>query len=181
MFEYFIILLNRQIRYEDMRNLFLFILLCFSVSGCDNDVEFNTPAIQGNLNGEFWKATNYKANIYNGGLLIEGNNTAETLLFVTDNATRGTYKFGPNSANEARFVDADGIVYSTKNAPDESLTPYPSDGEIIIESFDYSVSPRTVTGIFWFNAYSNDGLKSINFNKGQVYNVAFVGVTEDGD
>lgn len=164
-----------------MRNLFVLILLLVGLCSCDNDVEFNTPSIQGNLNGELWRATAYKANNYNGGLLIQGDTNVETLLFVTDNNTRGTYNFGPTASNEARFIDSNGTIYSTLNAPDESLTPYPSDGELIIERFDYSVSPRTVTGVFWFTAYSNDGLKSITFNKGQIYNVAFVAGSEAGN
>jgi len=156
------------------RVLFLYLII-IGAFGCSDQVEFNTPAIQGFKNGEVWKAVYQAADIDFGGLVIEGGNNAETLLFVTVNDNRGTYTFGGDSPNEARFTDANGVVYSTKNAPDPSVSVYPADGEIVVQSFDNNVTPKTLTGIFWFNAYTSDGLNRINFNQGHVYRVPLVG------
>jgi hypothetical protein len=153
----------------------LLILTIVSIFSCSDQIEFNSPAIQGNKDGEIWKAIYQAADIDFGGLVIEGGNNIETLLFVTVNDNRGTYVFGPGTSNEARFTDANGVVYSTKNEPDPSFSVYPSDGQIVIQSFDNNATPKTLTGTFWFNAYTSDGLKRINFNKGHVYRVPLVG------
>jgi len=158
-----------------MRNIVVTAVVFFASIGCSNDVQFNIPAIQGFKDGEIWKAVYYAADIDFGGLVIEGGNNVEKLLFVTVDDGRGTYTFGENSPNEARFKDANGEIYSTKNAPDPSLSVYPANGEIVIQSFDNNATPKTLTGTFWFNAYSSDGLKRINFNEGHVYRVSLVG------
>lgn len=158
-----------------MKNKIIAICIVVFVFGCSDEVKFNTPAIQGYKDGEIWKAQYQAADIDFGGLVIEGGNGVETLLFVTVDDGRGTYRFGGNSPNEARFTDAFGEVYSTKNTPDPSLSIYPADGEIVVQSFDNSATPKTLTGIFWFNAYTSDGLKRINFNEGHVYRVPLVG------
>jgi hypothetical protein len=159
-----------------MKKKYVLVLLSLvTMLNCSDQVEFNIPAIQGFKDGEIWKAVYQAADIDFGGLVIEGGNNVETLLFVTVDDGRGTYTFGENSPNEARFTDANGEVYSTKNAPDPSLSVYPADGEIVIQSFDNNATPKTLTGIFWFNAYSSDGLKRINFNEGHVYRVPLVG------
>ena len=156
------------------RRIFLICLILIGM-GCSDHVEFNIPAIQGYKDGEIWKAVYQAADIDFGGLVIEGGNNAETLLFVTVDDGRGTYTFGPNSPNEPRFKDANGVVYSTKNAPDPSVSVYPPDGRIVIQSFDNNATPKTLTGTFWFNAYTADGLHRINFNEGHVYRVPLVG------
>ena len=79
------------------------------------------------------------------------------------------------ACNEARFVDQDGVVYSTKFDPDPSIQVYPADGEIIVESFDTVDGRQTVTGTFWFNAFTEDGLQQVNFNVGHFYRVPFTG------
>jgi len=158
-----------------MKKVIVFLCLIAISSGCSDHDEFNSPAIQGYKDGEIWKAIYQAADIDFGGLVIEGGNNIETLLFVTVDDGRGTYTFGGDSPNEARFTDANGVVYSTKNAPDPSVSVYPADGEIVVQSFDNNATPKTLTGTFWFNAYTADGLQRINFNEGHVYRVPLVG------
>ncbi|MGM5469410.1 DUF6252 family protein [Flavobacteriaceae bacterium LMO-SS05] len=159
-----------------MKNKYILVLLALvTLQNCSDHVEFNTPAIQGYKDGVIWRAVYQAADIDFGGLVIEGGDRGETLLFVTVDDGRGTYTFGGDSPNEARFTDANGVVYSTKNAPDPSLSVYPADGEIVIQSFDNSATPKTLTGVFWFNAYTSDGLSRVNFNRGNVYRVPLVG------
>lgn len=158
-----------------MKKLSIVILSIITLLGCSNDIEFNSPAMQGNKNGELWRSLYYAADIDFGGLVIEGGDNSEILLLVTSDDGRGTYQLGGNSASYARFTDTNGVVYSTQNTPADSLQLYPSDGEIIVESFDNNVTPKPVTGTFWFNAYTEDGSQGINFNEGRFYRIPLVG------
>jgi hypothetical protein len=95
-----------------MKKKYVLVLLSLiTMLNCSDQVEFNIPAIQGFKDGEIWKAVYQAADIDFGGLVIEGGNNVETLLFVTVDDGRGTYTFGENSPNEARFTDANGEVY----------------------------------------------------------------------
>ncbi len=154
-----------------------FALLCLSLLtllSCGDEIKFNTPAIQGNKDGNLWRATSYSADIDFGGWLFEGRNNSGTLQLVTTADTRGTFELGGESGNVAIFKDFDGTVYSTANTPDPSLSLYPADGQIIVEDIINS-DPKTIEGTFWFHAYTADGLRTLNFNEGVFYKVPLLG------
>lgn len=157
-----------------MKKTTIILLAFLSVFNCVDNVEFNSPAIQGDKDGDLWRAQSYAADIDFGGFLIEGGNNSGTLQLVTVADTRGTFEVGGQSGNVAIFKDFDGTVYSTANAPDPSLSLYPAEGEIIIEDIINS-DPKTIIGTFWFHAYTADGLRTLNFNKGVFYNVPLLG------
>ncbi len=157
-----------------MKKVFVFILAIFSILSCSDEVRFNSPAMQANKQNELWRSNFFAADIDNGGFIIEGRNAGETIQLITTSDTRGTFNLGLESDNVAIFVDADGTTYSTKNAPDPSIGSYPTSGEIIVEDVDND-DPKNVYGTFWFYAYTTDGLKVINFNKGVFYKVPLVG------
>ena len=141
---------------------------------CSDEIRFNSPAMQANKQNESWRSDFFAADIDNGGFVIEGRNSGEIVQLITTSDSRGTYNLGIDSANIAIFVDVDGTTYSTKNGPDPSIGSYPTSGEIIVEDID-SDDPKNVYGAFWFYAYTADGLKVINFNKGVFYKVPLVG------
>lgn len=157
-----------------MKKLALLLLTVLTLLGCGDEVEFNTPAIQGNKDGNLWRAQSYAADIDFGGFLIEGRNNSGTLQLVTTADTRGTFELGGQSRNVAIFKDFDGTVYSTANAPDPSLSLYAAGGQIIVEDIINS-SPKTIEGTFWFHAYTADGLRTLNFNEGVFYRVPLLG------
>ncbi|WP_299339066.1 DUF6252 family protein [uncultured Psychroserpens sp.] len=157
-----------------MRKIALILLTVILVSSCGDEVEFNSPAIQGNYNGNSWVASSFAADIDFGGFLLQGSNNIETLQLVTQDDTAGVYNIGSDSPNVAIFKDANGIVYSTANEPDPSLSLYPVEGQIIIENI-IDTNPKTITGTFWFYAYSEDGLQTVNFNEGVFHKVPLVG------
>ena len=72
-----------------MRNIIITAVVFFASIGCSDDVQFNIPAIQGYKDGEIWKAVYQAADIDFGGLVIEGGNNVEKLLFVTVDDGRG--------------------------------------------------------------------------------------------
>ena len=157
-----------------MKRLTTLFIIALTLISCGNEVEFNSPAVQGHYNGEIWRATSYAADIDFGGFLIQGTNYSETIQLVTVDDLAGTYNFGGDSPNVAIFKDADGIVYSTANNPDLNLSLYPAEGQVIIQNIN-NTTPKTMTGTFWFYAYSSDGLNTVNFNEGVFYKVPLLG------
>ena len=162
-----------------------FIVLIFGalvLFGCEERIEFNNPAFQANKDGVLWKAHSYTADIDDRDLLVRGTKGLERVFLLPNNDNRDTYILGGNSTNEARFIDENGVVYSTKYAPDPSLQLYPADGQIIIESFERVGGANvSVTGTFWFNAFTEDGLQKINFNQGHFYRVSLDGAINPPD
>ncbi|WP_123812070.1 DUF6252 family protein [Mangrovimonas sp. DI 80] len=156
-----------------MKNIMFFALTLFAVFGCADDLEFNTPAMVGKKDGEPWRGKYYAADIDEGGLVVQGGTSYETLSLVTTLDNVGTYYLGGDNQNEARFTDAYGVTYSTLNAPDPSVQVYPANGEI--EIIDFDKPTNTVTGKFKFNAFSEDGLTSVNFIQGEFYKVPLIG------
>lgn len=154
-----------------MKRLTILFLTVLTLSSCGNEVEFNSPAFQGNYNGNLWRATSNAADIDFGGFLIQGSNNVEIVQLVTLSDTAGTYNLGPGSPSVAIVKDAEGIIYSTENNPDPSLSLYPAEGQIIVEDVVAETDPKTLIGTFWFTAYSANGLKSVNFNEGRFYKV----------
>lgn len=156
-----------------MRKITTLVLTFLLLASCGNEIEFNSPAMQGNKDGELWRAEYYSADIDFGGFLIEGGNNIETIQLVTSNDSPGIYTLGGESASVAIFKSVNGTVYSTANAPDPSLSVYPSDGEINIKSVS-NTDPKVITGTFWFNAYTADG-QTVNFNEGVFYKIPLLG------
>ncbi|WP_353780077.1 DUF6252 family protein [Winogradskyella sp. 3972H.M.0a.05] len=158
-----------------MKKISILLVTFTMLLGCGDDVVFNTPSIEGNRNGELWRATYYAADIDFGGFIFEGGSGTEVLQLVTSNDIAGTYELGSASASVAIFRDAQGVVYSTANDPHETLSLYPAEGQIIVDFVDDSVDPKRITGTFWFHAYTSDGLKTVNFNEGNFYRVPLIG------
>ncbi|GAA0738632.1 DUF6252 family protein [Gaetbulibacter jejuensis] len=158
-----------------MKRLALILFTFLSVLSCGDEIEFNSPAVQGNKDGELWRAVYYSADIDFGGFIIEGGNNFETIQLITTNDTAGTYNLGDGSGNEATFTNSQGVVYSTNNEPDPSVSIYPNEGQIIVEHVDNDADPKTISGKFWFYAFTADGMNTVNFNEGHFYKVPLVG------
>lgn len=146
--------------------LIFFIALLF---GCVDDVEFNNPAIQANFEGQSWIGVARTAATKDGGLIIRATRGIEVLLLFTTRTDVGAYALGANNQSEARYIAADGTVYSTLNSPDPSIQVFPSDGLIEISNIDSLTN--TATGTFRFNAFTADGLNSVNFIDGVFFQI----------
>ncbi len=150
------------------------LLVIVSFFSCGDDLTFNNPAVQGNKDSELWRAISYAADIDFGGFLIEGGNGVETVQLVTLDDRAGVYPLGNGTMSRALFRDQQGVLYSTEFVADPSLSLYPATGEIIVESVS-NTDPKTVTGTYWFQAYSEDGTKTVSFNEGVFYQVPLIG------
>ncbi|TCK65155.1 hypothetical protein DFQ05_2369 [Winogradskyella wandonensis] len=157
-----------------MNKNILLLLLVLILGGCADEVEFNNPAMQANFEGDSWRATSFAGDIDFGGFIFEGRRGTEVLQIITENDTRGTFELTPESVSKAIFRDAEGIIYSTKNLPDPEITIYPPEGVIVVDDID-NAEPKRVTGTFRFTAFSEDGLRSVNFINGVFFKVSLLG------
>jgi len=157
-----------------MKKLALILVVFVTVFSCGDELQFNSPAIEGNYNGNPWKAVSYAADIDFGGFLVQGTNNIETIQLITQDDTAGVYNLGGDNPSVAIVKDANGVVYSTANEPDPSFTLYPAEGQIIVQSIQ-DTNPKIMTGTFWFYAFSSDGLRTVNFNEGVFHKVPIVG------
>ena len=157
-----------------MKKITLILIALVTVFSCANEVQFNSPAIQGNYNGNLWRAVSYAADIDFGGFLVQGTNNIETIQLITQDDTAGVYNLGGDNPNVAIVRDANGVIFSTANDPDPSFSLYPVEGQIIVQRI-YDTTPKTMTGTFWFYAFSADGMQTVNFNEGVFHKVPIVG------
>lgn len=146
-----------------MKRLAILLITVLTFASCGDEVEFNSPSIQGNLNYALWRAEFFNASIdENGFLTITGGNNLQTLELTVPSVAVGTYILGDVESMEARFTDVDGTVYSTSNSPnpDGPLTSeYPEYGVVVLEE----ILNNTFTGRFGFNAFDSSGDRVVNF------------------
>ncbi len=158
---------------EYMKKLLIIILVSLTVFACGDEVEFNSPAFQGDRENELWRAEDFSASIEsNGSLTISGTNNFETINLRLPVASEGEFILGNVNAIEAEYLDGFGTVYSTNNTPDESVSLYPELGEIVIEDIDFV--NETFTGTFKFLAFDAAGLNSIGYTNGIFFKVPLV-------
>ncbi len=140
--------------------LFLFIsIVCFSA--CSDDIEDNTPAFEGVLENDFWRASNVTATTAGGGLIIQGVTAAEVLTIKTSSTEPGAYTLGTGTANVGKYALNNGGNYTTGDGV--------GDGQIVITSF----ANGQISGTFRFNAALNgeaDGAL-INMQRGVFFKV----------
>lgn len=157
-----------------MKKLILFSLIFLALFSCGDEVEFNTPAFQGDRENQLWRAKSFSASIApNGFLTIKGTNNTEIVNLRVPSVIEATFIVGNNiDVIEAEYIDSFGTSFSTNNKPDESVSIYPELGEIVIEEIDYA--NETFTGTYRFLAFDASGLNSVGFTNGIFYKVPLV-------
>ncbi|WP_439153302.1 DUF6252 family protein [Winogradskyella sp.] len=156
-----------------MKKLILLSLVFFALFSCGDEVEFNSPAFQGDRANQLWRAKAFSASIdANGFLTITGTNNVETINLRVPSVSTGTFIVGDVNAIEAEYIDGFGTRFTTNNRPDPSVSIYPEYGEIIIEEID--VTRRTFTGKFTFLAFDDSGLNSVGYANGIFFKVPLI-------
>ncbi len=154
-----------------MKRLIILLITVITVFSCGDELEYNTPAFQGNREYGLWIAEYTNASINNNGVLtIVGSNNVETVELIIPTVAVGRYILGNVNSREARYIDAEGTVYSTNNEPDESVSVYPELGFVEIDE----IVNGTFTGSFQFLAFDEAGLNSIGYNEGVFFRVPLV-------
>ncbi|MBV7268937.1 DUF6252 family protein [Winogradskyella luteola] len=156
-----------------MKRLFLISFVFLTLFSCGDEVQFNTPAFQGDRANQLWRAKSFSASIdANGFLTITGTNNVETVNLRVPSVSEGTYIPGDVNTIEAEYIDGFGTVFSTNNRPDPSVSIYPELGEIVIEEID--VINGRFTGTFRFLAFDASGLNSVGYSRGIFFRVPLV-------
>lgn len=151
-----------------MKKFLSLLVLLVAFSSCEEDVQFNTPAVQALKDNELWKATEYKAILVGGSLTIEATNGFETVVLRTVSSTPGmSFQLGINDSNKATYsLDADGLSYDYQTGTDL--------GNGLIEISDNpnetDITKGYISGTFRFNASDEFG-EFVNFQNGFFYKV----------
>jgi hypothetical protein len=145
------------------------ILLLFAVviafSSCEN-LEDNSPALQGEIDSIFFKAVDVRGEKNeDGSYTLQGINQDQKLTLNLNRAQLGTYRLGGGQPSYATFINSAGDEYSTN--------PY-GEGEIVLS--DRCISCGWLTGNFWFTAKRSefDSLP-VAVQKGFFFEVSFLG------
>lgn len=152
-----------------MKKIFQYLVVASLFISCQEDVKFNTPALQGMKDDVIWRAINVKATLdANGGLAIIGNTSNEKLTLKTNATIPQTYFLGTSDSKKVIFEKVDNgetIAFSTGFGI--------GDGQIIITEYD--MINNTVSGTFKFNAensYNNPMAGPVlRFQQGVFYKV----------
>ena len=157
-----------------MKKLILLFLVFLTICSCGDEVEFNTPAFQGDRENQLWRAKAFSAGISADGFLtIKGSNNSQEVILSVPAVSESTFIVGGDiEAIRAEYIDGFGTTFSTNNSPDESVSLYPELGEIVIEEIDYTL--RTFTGTYRFLGFDTSGLNSVGFTNGIFYKVPLV-------
>lgn len=162
-----------------MKKIIVLVLTAFTFFGCGDDVEFNTPSFKANKNGNLWEGVTYTASINDTGVLtITASDNFETITLVSNSAAEGEHDILTTSSF-ATLTDIDDVFWSTNNVPDPSVQLYPASGLINLTKVD--IEGGVVSGEFYFNAFNNSGLSSVNFNEGVFFDVPLNSAIVDPD
>jgi hypothetical protein len=125
-----------------MKNILFLLLAIVLCVGCET-IEDNSPALQGTIDHDLFKANDVRAEKYdNGSVTIQGYSREETLTLHINGFQLGTYELGEGRSSYASFVDENGNNYIT-------TTPSGS-GKIVVAN--RCISCGWLSGTFNFEA-----------------------------
>jgi hypothetical protein len=167
-----------------MKKLILLSLVFLTVFSCGDEVQFNTPAFQGDRENELWRARAFSASIDENGILtITGSNNGERVNLIVPSVIEGRFVVGDVSTIKAEYESGFGTLFSTVNNPQLSSDPAnpvnPEFGEIVIEEID--MANATFTGTFRFLAFDASGSNSIGYANGIFFKVPLISGTFPAD
>ena len=153
-----------------MKKILSLLVLMVAFASCEEDIQFNNPAVQGLKDKELWRAANFSAMIGgDGSLTIIADNGFETLTLRTASTDPGEYELGINEQNKASFVlylEDEGIEMSYQTGTGVG------DGLIVISGnpAETNLGQGFISGTFRFNAFNGSG-NVLNFADGVFYKV----------
>lgn len=148
-----------------MKKILSLLVLLVAFTSCEEDVKFNSPAVQGLKDNELWKATTFSAVRSGNSLTVTATNEFETVILKTESiVVDQEYILGEGVANMASYgLSVDGIdeLYQTGTGLGNGLI------KIRPET---SLEKGYVSGNFYFNAV-NDAGDIVNYQQGVFYKV----------
>ncbi len=150
-----------------MKNLLIFLFAIITLLGCE-DIQTNSPALQGEVDGIFFKALDTQI-IENedGSFTIQGISLDETVTLKISSPAAGTYILGGGSDNFAIYENAAGQIYSSN--PE-------GDGKVIVTSEESSVN--VLSGTFNFTAILS-GVDTLTIGNGIFFEIPYLGEGDD--
>lgn len=149
------------------KTAFLLLLAIISLASCEN-IEDNTPALQGEVDSSFFKASiALFTTDGSGGYVIQGSDARKTISLGLSGNGVGTYILGGSSNNYATYEDINGNIYSTNPL---------GNGEVRINNVE---SNGSLTGTFAFMAV-RPGIDTVFVSRGLFAEVP-PGVNNDDD
>ncbi|MFP2997491.1 DUF6252 family protein [Spongiivirga sp. MCCC 1A20706] len=143
--------------------LFLFVLLCAMVS-CEDDIDDNTPAFQGTIDGEFFRATELSVQPGEDDVwILEGSMTVEKITLQIVDLNTGIYDLGQNLRNTGTYSIEGEVSFFTGETGNT--------GNVTIS--EYNTEEGFISGVFKFTANNEDG--SVNVQDGIFYRVPIMG------
>ena len=153
-----------------MKKVFSLLILILLFASCSEDIRFNDPSFQGDVDGLVWRSTSREARIVNGELKITAVKGFEKVeINVSSIAVNIEHRFGPEGNARAIF---------TSDAPN-NMTIYDTDlegGEGILIINEINTTKGYISGeIVFFNAPRVSGLpvygNLFNFSRGIIYQI----------
>ena len=151
-----------------MKKILSLLVLLVAFTACEEDVQFNNPAVQGLKDNQLWRASEYTAVMgSDNSLMITAKNGFEILTLRTASVDAGQYVLGVNEVNKAAYVlSADGIedAYQTGTNIGDGQITISNDGR------ETDVARGYISGKFYFNAVNDEG-QIVNFQEGVFYKI----------
>lgn len=149
--------------------VFQLCLVAFLLTSC-NEVEFNNPAFQADINYKVWRADTFQASFNaDGDLVITGTNNFETVILTLQSDEVGSTGLGPDWNSKGEFIDGLGKRYTTNIEPDETVSVYRDLGRVEITSKNETTN--TYTGNFYFEAFDENGQNPVGVSNGIFFEV----------
>lgn len=135
-----------------MKKIVLLLSFIVSFASCQNEVEFNNPALQAGINNAFWKSNSTVATKNaSGNLTIYGRGQTGDLIIKLASANLGTYELGTtNQSNSVSFLQIGngGSEFATGlNANPVNSISLAAAGSSYVASVSESTSGGTGSGL----------------------------------
>jgi Family of unknown function (DUF6252) len=156
-------LLQPIIPKSTMKRIFLLLFAAIlAFSSCEN-LEDNSPALQGEIDSIFFKSSDVRGQQNeNGSFTLQGINQDEKLTLNLNRAQLGEYTLGAGHPSFATYEDPAGNIYTTAPL---------GEGQIVLT--DRCLSCGWLTGTFRFTAV-DPGVDTLNVQKGFFFEVSFL-------
>ncbi len=144
------------------------LLVIIAFASCEN-IESNSPSMQGEVDSSFFKANTALITVGpDGEYLIQGISYSEAITLRLSSVSEGSYALGGFSANYATYEDLEGNVYTT--------TPT-AEGTVTISGTN---AAGDITGSFGFTAI-RPGVDTVRVSRGTFFEVPFSVLSDPGD
>jgi len=163
-----------------MKKILSLLVLMAAFTSCEEDIKFNTPAVQGLKDNALWRADAFSATIGgDGSLVITASTGFESIVLKASDISPGTYSFGKNDSGVLYPSQASYSIAAESGVGDDYTTTLENGrGQIVISDDvrETNIAQGYISGSFRFNAVNDEGT-IVYFADGVFYKVPLVAAT----